>query len=134
MNKPTLKRKILELARRLTIETDVDKMLEFSIELTRLVDEYKVKPENGEREMLISDISEFYEPNEGDINWAKMMLSIIKGDGIMAFPGSRLIYQVVHPEKKILLLNPQILLMDSVAFVTHVKTVAVFKKVGYSVV
>lgn len=68
--------------------------------------------------------------------WAVRMLSMIKHQGILAFPTTRLVYQVDHVAKTLTLLDPFLLYDDTdggYAAVVHRRTIRVFREVGYQV-
>lgn len=73
-----------------------------------------------------------YIPENGDITWAIQMMALVMESGVLGFPSSGLIYRVSHFRKKLTLLNPD-QLINPASLVTHLRTVVVFKEIGYAV-
>ena len=92
-----------------------------------------LKPEDEGR--VVDDV---YVPNEDDIRWAKQMLTLVADKGILAFPATKLIYEVDHEAKTLTLLNPEIFGKPGIAgeasLLVHRRTIVTFREVGYSVV
>jgi hypothetical protein len=73
-----------------------------------------------------------YVPRPTDIYWAKSMMAMIKDNGILAYPATKVIYTVDHRNKTLTLRNPEQLL-EFPSFVIHQQTQAVFQEIGYTV-
>jgi hypothetical protein len=73
-----------------------------------------------------------YTPTTEDVEWARAAISMLKEDGILAYPQTKLHYRLDRAHKTLTLMNPD-QLFDRDSFVTHVQTVAVFSKIGYIV-
>jgi hypothetical protein len=133
-----LRKRILRFTENCMNETDPEVLVKKLSELDALIEEYKkvleseFETERGPPSGFKSDLKKFYSPNEIDISWAKTMVSILNHEGVLHFPSSRLVYQIDHKKKTLTLLNPEILL-EVRSFISHLKTIAVFKEVNYSV-
>jgi len=71
-----------------------------------------------------------YQPTNIDIAWARDMLANVVDGGVMVFPAAGAIYEVSHTHKTLTLKNEELL---SVNPEIHLRTTAVFSKVGYEV-
>lgn len=79
---------------------------------------------------------EDYLPRPDDIIWAIRMLSLVNDGGLMTFPTTRLVYQVDHAAKTLILLDPFVLYDETDSQYTasvHRRTIRVFREVGYQV-
>ena len=131
MKREDIQDHIQELCQRIMTEEKPAILLALMEELNVLITLYRKQP--GQPEERGPPLNRFYTPNEIDIEWAKTVLRIIKNDGIVQFPSSGLVYQINHDKKTLTLRNPEIL-METGAFITHLKTVEVFKDVEYTVI
>lgn len=127
MSREEAKRRINELVEKILTEMDGEKLVKLTSDLAALVEVYrssrpdKPKPFKG-----------LYDPTEADITWAKRTMQLMNQGGVLAMPDSGLIYRVDHHQKKMMLQNPdQLLIFES--YVTHVQTVLVFAQIGYEV-
>jgi len=73
-----------------------------------------------------------YKPTEVDLAWARNVLAIVKDGGALAYPSTKVIYNLDHKNKKLTLQNPE-QLEEFPSFVIHQQTIEVFKVLGYSV-
>lgn len=74
-----------------------------------------------------------YKPQLQDIVWANYVLSIIRHNGILGYPDTKLSYRVNLNRRTLTLLNPEVL-SDDAAKITHDRTKVVFRAIGYRVV
>lgn len=74
-----------------------------------------------------------YEPREQDVLWAKRMMSLLTENGVLVYPSTGLRYVVSHKAKMLKLENYDQLLMPE-SLTVHLRTVAVFKAIGYKVI
>jgi hypothetical protein len=77
-----------------------------------------------------------YKPTEADLDWGRQMLAGIPEDGFIAFPvreTPRLMYYVNHKTKVLTLANPEVLSARYCYFEWQMKTIEVFKALGYEV-
>jgi hypothetical protein len=72
-------------------------------------------------------------PRPMDIAWANQMIELIKEGGTLIYPATDMIYEFHHSEKTLVLKNPsQLVYIDSLLI--HLRTVATFEKVGWTVI
>lgn len=74
-----------------------------------------------------------YTPTIHDIRWAYTMLVILSEGGVLQYASIPLSYRVSHTNRTLTLLNPE-LLSTPRGMLTHLRTIAVYKPTGYTVV
>ena len=68
-----------------------------------------------------------YKPKQRDVEWAKFVLSAITEGAVLVMPSYNLYYRVRHKVKKM------VLILGDPKSEVHLRTIAVFGKIGYSV-
>jgi hypothetical protein len=116
-------------------EEDRHKLLGLIRELSWLIELKRsaVLPERSPpRQSNYGIEAKLYTPTEEDVEWARHLVSTIRHLGTAVFPQAGLVYMVDHHQHMLTLQNPERLDLYG-SLVTHVQTVAVFDKIGYTV-
>lgn len=74
-----------------------------------------------------------YTPKAEDMDWLRVMISLLTDGGTLAFPDARLIFVVDKTKQQMRLMNPEILINDG-SKETYDRTVSVGVEIGYTVV
>lgn len=127
MSDDALKRTIQRLCEAVIAETDPDRLLQLMLELNRALDAL-----NHPRPSRFKEQTYMYTPTLQDIEWARAVIGTLHEGGLLVYPATNLHYQLDKSRRVITLTNPQ-QLFEREAFITHVQTIAVFAKIGYTV-
>lgn len=73
-----------------------------------------------------------YTPNAVDLLWAQNVVAVLRDNGALAYPATKLMYRLRRPTKVLELTNPEEL-QDPESRETHERTVIVFNKIGWKV-
>jgi hypothetical protein len=119
---------IIRLCDEVAKEMNPRRIVQLMIELNKALDALHRPKESKFKEQAML----MYTPTQTDIEWAKAAISMLKEDGLLAFPQTELTYRLDRAHKVLTLMNPE-QLFDRESFKTHVQAVAVFAKIGYIV-
>jgi hypothetical protein len=75
---------------------------------------------------------EEYEPTMDDVTWALRITGLIRDNGLLTMPTTRLIYKVSHSTRSLELQNPEDL-EDEYTAQVHRRTIRVFEAIGWQV-
>jgi hypothetical protein len=123
-----LKATIMRLCDAVRAETNPRRLTQLLIELNQALDALHAPRESKFKDQAMM----MYTPTTEDVEWARAAISMLKEDGVLAYPQTKLHYRLDRAHKTLTLMNPD-QLFDRDSFVTHVQTVAVFSKIGYIV-
>ena len=127
MNDDALKATVVRLCEAVMKEVDPDRLLQLMIELNHALDAL-----NNPRPSRFREPTYMYNPTLQDIEWAKATIRMLSDEGMLVYPGANLHY-LLDKARRVLTLQNTDQLFDRESFVTHVQTIAVFAKIGYTV-
>jgi hypothetical protein len=131
MNRDELKRRIGELTELVMHEENAKQLLEYLIELDKLIELYRGPP--SQRSVFAEVAMRVYQPRQLDVEWARSAVSLITDGGLLIFPQANLRYRVDHQHKVLTLINiDQLRMFDS--FITHLQTISTFSVIDYAVI